>query len=52
MENGKFKNEMIEEIVFKESYYYGHYSLIKVRGSLKYIQKKRKQKSVKDKECK
>jgi len=40
MENGKFKNEMIEEIVFKESYYYGHYSLIKVRGSLKYIQKK------------
>merc|ERR1711933_512048 len=39
IENGKFKKEMFEEIVFKANYY-NHYALIKVRAPLKIIKKK------------
>merc|ERR1711933_317090 len=42
IENGKFKKEMIKEVIFKtNSYnYYNHYALIKVRAPLKIIKKK------------
>merc|ERR1712157_131045 len=42
IENGKFKKEMIEEVIFKtnSSNYYNHYALIKVRAPLKIIKKK------------
>lgn len=40
IEFGRFKNEMIEEIVFKKSYNIGDYALIKVRGKLSYIKNK------------
>lgn len=40
IEHGKFKDEMIEEIVFKEGYYSAPYALIKVRAPLKYIKNK------------
>merc|ERR1719273_2589703 len=39
IENGKFKKDMIQEIIFKTSYY-NRYALIKVKAPLKIIKKK------------
>merc|ERR1719266_951083 len=39
VENGKFKKDMIQEIIFKTSYY-NRYALIKVKAPLKVIKKK------------
>jgi len=37
---GKFNKEMIEQVMFKVSFNFGNYALIKVRGKMSYIKKK------------